>query len=419
MGLRWQGRYVEKTCKIVIFFQNEDVLRAHDLMTLQTETCTDIANRPIRVVVLGTRGIPDVQGGIETHCQHLFPRLAKMGFDVAVFARKGYVGGTKRGYMYDGVHVYPKLCFHKSSLEAVTHTLRCFIAVFRYHPDIVHIHAIGPALFVPLFRLTGAKVVYTHHGQDYARAKWGMFAKIVLRMGERLGTKFANKIIVISHYIQDFLVTTYKTDRTVLIRNGVDIRKDAPIDEMKTLARFGLEPKKFILACGRFVEEKGFHDLIAAYEKLPQDLRDSYKLVIAGRPDHMSEYSRRLVAQAGKAGVVLTDFISGEVLCAVQRNARLFCIPSYHEGLPIALLEALSYNLDVVASDIPANTEVPLPRDCFAKVGDVEDLARTMESRLRNETRQDFAAIIHEYYDWDKIAEQTAEVYKDLIDEKN
>lgn len=375
----------------------------------------NISKRPIKVVVLGTRGIPNVQGGIETHCQHLFPRLAKMGFDIAIYARKGYVCGTKSGYEYEGVRVYPKPCSHSSSLESITHTLRCFLAVFRHSPDIVHIHAIGPALFVPLFRLTGAKVVYTHHGQDYARAKWGAFAKFVLRLGERLGSKFADKIIVISHYIQDFLINTYGSKQTVLIRNGVDIRMESPENELETLAKFGLKSQNYILGCGRFVEEKGFHDLIAAYDRLPEDIRSVYKLVIAGRPDHASSYSQKLIAMAEEAGVVLTGFISGDVLCAVQRNAKLFCIPSYHEGLPIALLEALSFNLDVVASDIPANTEVPLPRNCFAKVGDVDDLAKTIERHLRNDVKQNFSAIIREYYDWDKIAEQTAEVYKELV----
>ena len=282
-------------------------------------------------------------------------------------------------------------------------------------PDIVHIHAIGPAVFAPLFRLTGAKVVYTHHGQDYMRAKWGKFAKVVLRLGERLGTAFAHKVIVISVFIQNFLKKTYKTNRTVLIRNGVEIRKVFPKDEQALLSRFGLEPQKYILGCGRFVEEKGFHDLIAAYEKLPANLRAAYKLVIAGRPDHKSGYSQKLVKQAESAGVVLTGFISGDTLCAVQRNARLFCIPSYHEGLPIALLEALSYNLDVVASDIPANTEVPLPESCFAKVGDVESLASTIAKHLENQVQENFASIIHEYYDWDKIAEQTACVYRSLV----
>ena len=374
----------------------------------------DIASRPIKVAVLGTRGIPDVQGGIETHCQHLFPRLAKMGFDITLYARKGYVKNDDP-YEYQNIRVIPLKCSHKASLESITHTLRCFRRVRRDRPDIVHIHAIGPALFAPLFRMIGVKVIYTHHGQDYMRAKWGKFAKFVLRAGERFGTKCSHRVIVISNYIQDFLKKTYKTSRTVLIRNGVEIRTDVPKDEQITLEHFGLEPQKYILACGRFVEEKGFHDLVAAYNQLPEELRSSYKLVIAGRPDHQSVYSQRLVRQANAANAVLTGFISGDVLCAVQRNARLFCIPSYHEGLPIALLEALSYNLDVVASDIPANTEVPLPHECFAKTGNVPDLAKTIANHLTSESRKDFSSIIHEYYDWDKIAEQTALVYRELM----
>ena len=374
----------------------------------------DSAQRQIKVVVVGTRGIPDVQGGIETHCQQLFPRLAKNGFDVTLYARKGYV---KRNtpYEYEGVHVVPIGCLRNACMESVSHTLHCLIEVFKLRPDIVHIHAIGPAVFAPFFRLTGAKVVYTHHGQDYMRAKWGKNAKFVLRLGERMGTFFSHKIIVISTYIQNFLRETYKTKRTVLIRNGVEIHMDAPKDELSILSRFGLEPKKYILGCGRFVEEKGFHDLISAYEKLPIELRDSYKLVIAGCPDHKSVYSQKLVERANKLGVILTGFISGNVLFVVQRNARLFCMPSYHEGLPIALLEALSFNLDVVASDIPANTEVPLPRDCFATVGNVESLTSAIETHLKKDVHCDFTSVIHKYYDWDKIAEQTAKVYRDLV----
>ena len=373
----------------------------------------DVAQRPIRVAVLGTRGIPDVQGGIETHCQHLFPRLAGMGFDITLYARRGYVK-TDDSYDFEGVHIVPLKCSHKACFEAVTHVFRCYGKIRKSPPDIVHIHAIGPALFVPLFRLTGAKVIYTHHGQDYMRAKWGRFAKFVLKMGERLGTRFSHRIIVISNYIDDCLKRLYKTRRTVLIRNGVEIRTDAPKDEAIALAHLGIVPKKYILACGRFVEEKGFHDLIEAYQKLPENLHNEYRLVIAGKPDHNSTYSQKLVKMANEAGAVLTGFISGDTLCAVQRNAKLFAIPSYHEGLPIALLEALSYNLDVVASDIPANTEVPIPRKCFAKKGDTDDLAHVIEMHLRRSEQEHFENIIHEYYDWDKIAEQTAVVYREL-----
>jgi len=375
---------------------------------------TNASQKIIRVAVIGTRGIPDVQGGIETHCQHLFPRLAKKNFDITLYARDSYVN-KRPPYDYAGVHVVPLGFFHSACLESISHTLRCFIEVCKSRPDIVHIHAIGPAILAPLFRLTGTKVVYTHHGQDYMRAKWGKFAKSVLKLGELLGTVFSHKIIVISKHIDNCLKHLYKTHRTILIHNGVEIRTDVPKGEEETLAHFGIERKKYILACGRFVEEKGFHDLIAAYAKLPENLKQNYKLVIAGRPDYNSTYARKLVEEAKAANAVLTGFISGDVLCAVQRNARLFVIPSYHEGLPIALLEALSYNLDVVSSDIPANTEVPLPSDCFAKTGDVDSIAKRIEQHLQKDSQVNFENIIHEYYNWDKIAEQTACVYRDLV----
>ena len=378
----------------------------------------DSAQNKIRVAVVGTRGIPNVQGGIETHCQHLFPRLAKMGFEITLYARDGYVKENSP-YEYEGVCVVPLKCNHKVCFEAISHTLHCYNKIRKSRPDIVHIHAIGPALLAPLFRLTGAKVIYTHHGQDYKRAKWGKFAKFTLKMGERLGTKFSHRIIVISNYIDDCLKRLYNTHRTVLIRNGVEFHAVIPKDESITLEHFGIEPKKYILACGRFVKEKGFHDLLAAYSMLPENLRNEYKLVIAGRPDHKSSYSQEIVKLAEDMGVVLTGFICGDTLCAVQRNARLFVIPSYHEGLPIALLEALSYNLDVVASDIPANTEVPLPCECFAKVGNVSDLARVIKEHLERNFQENFSNIIHEYYDWDKIAERTAGVYKELVSGSN
>ena len=222
-----------------------------------------VIDRPIRVAVVGTRGIPDVQGGIETHCQHLFPRLVKMGVDVTLFARRGYVK-RKSPYEYCGVNIVPIKCPHWACFETIVYMWCCFWHVWKIHPDIVHIHAIGPAFFAPFFRIIGAKVIYTHHGQDYARARWGGFAKLILKIGELFGTKFSNRIIVISNYIQNFLKKTYGTNRTVLIRNGVEICTNVPKDELTTLAHFGIERKKYILACGRFVKEKGFNCCVYA-----------------------------------------------------------------------------------------------------------------------------------------------------------
>ena len=351
-------------------------------------------------------------GGIETHCQELYPRLASKGAEITIIGRKGY---TKKDepYEYRGVKVVPIASPHTAGLEAFVHTFRSILKVRKLHPDIVHLHAIGPAFVAPIFRMLGIKVVYTHHGQDYNRAKWGSIAKLVLRLSERIGTRFSNRVIVISKYLENWLQTKYGCRKTAFIRNGVNIPKklDDSVSR-KWLEKHGLFGKKYIFALGRFVEEKGFHDLINAYKKAGFE---GVPLVIAGKADQESSYSRKLYKMAGGAGVVLPGYIYGEELQAVFENAALFVIPSYHEGLPIALLEALSYNLNVIASDIPANTEVPLPEGSFFKTGDVDELAERLRSFATMDGARNYRGIVEEYYNWDVIADQTLEVYRSIL----
>ena len=305
----------------------------------------------MKIVVIGTRGIPDILGGVETHCQELYPRIAAMGHDVTVIRRSSYITDDKRMSEYRGVRLVDVYAPRRKSVEAIVHT---FLAVFKarsLRPDVLHIHAIGPALLTPLARLLGMKVVMTNHGPDYDRQKWGRLAKTVLKAGQSMGTRFANRVIVISTTIAGILADKYGRNDTELIYNGVT----RPVKSARTdyIASLGLAPRRYVVAIGRFVREKGFHDLIEAFGK--SGLASTHRLVIAGDADHEDDYSRALKAQAKAAGVVLTGFIKGEPLTQLMAGAELFVLPSYHEGLPISLLEAMSYGLDVVVSDIPAN----------------------------------------------------------------
>lgn len=367
----------------------------------------------MKVAVVGTRGFPDVQGGIETHCEKIYPRLAQKGVDITVFARAPYVH-TVVPYDYEGVHVVPVMCPRILAVETFVHTFICLFKAWKLKPDIVHLHAIGPALLAPFFRLTGAKVIYTHHGQDYNRAKWGFFAKFILRLGERYGTFFSNRVIVISEYLRILLSSKYKAKNLALIYNGVDIPDPLPLSSAEGwLAKYGLSSKqRYVFALGRFVKEKGFHDLIQAYRDAA--IPDC-KLVIAGAADHRTRYADSLADMARENGVILTGFIHGEELQALFSNAALFVIPSYHEGLPIVLLEAMSYNLDVIASDIQANEEIGLPEDCYYATGDIRALSGKLKEHLNSPQKRNFADIIKLRYNWDKIAEQTYNLYMDLI----
>ena len=363
----------------------------------------------MKIVVIGTRGIPDILGGVETHCQELYPRLAAAGHDVTVIRRRPYVTDDNRRDEYRGVKLVDVYAPRRKSLEAIVHTFLAVIRARRLKPDVLHVHAIGPALMVPLARMLGMKVVMTNHGPDYDRKKWGRMARTFLRTGERLGTRFSNRVIVISKVISSILADKYGRTDTDLIYNGVT----RPVKSARTdyIASLGLAPRRYVVAIGRFVEEKGFHDLIRAFAAAEHG---DYCLVIAGDADHPDDYSRSLKRLAEENGVVLTGFIRGEKLNQLMTNAALFVIPSYHEGLPFALLEAMSYDLDVISSDIPANRLDSLEPDDFFPVGSVADLADRITGRLKA------PRLGRRYnldpYDWDRIARQTGEVYRQMLE---
>ena len=360
----------------------------------------------MKIVVTGTRGIPAIMGGVETHCEELFPRVVALGYDVTVMRRSSYVADSLTEW--HGVKLVDIPTPRKKAFEAIVHTVRAVIAARRLGADVVHIHAVGPALVTPLARLLGMKVVFTHHGPDYDRDKWGTAAKMMLRLGEMLGCRFANRVIVISDVIRNLIASKHgRTKGVSLIYNGVPVADKCHFPEY--FSELGITEGNYVLGMSRFVPEKNLHHLMEAFSRVKSE---GLKLVIAGDSDFPDEYSEGLKRQAREAGVVLTGFVKGQKLHSLLTNARCFVLPSSHEGLPIALLEAMSYGLPVIVSDIPANLEVGLPDKCYFPVGDIDALA----SRLRVLCDAPVERIDYDMakYDWDHIAKEVSDVYRSL-----
>lgn len=426
----------------------------------------------MKIVVTGTRGIPNVMGGVETHCEELFPRIAAMGEDVTVIRRKSYVNdGLKE---WKGVKLVDIETPKKKSFEAIIHTYRAINMAKKLGADILHIHAIGPALLTPYAKMLGMKVVFTHHGPDYDRDKWGKAAKMVLKMGERMGCMFADDVIVISDVIRNLIKEKYgRTKNVHLIYNGVS--KPEICDYPEYFEELGIKKGRYILGMCRFVPEKNLHHLVEAFNIIKnEELRikkessalaneelkikkqglaqadeelkgksqtqesansetqfnanqsqngkrtnyelgirnyelNDVKLVLAGDTDFEDDYSRGLKEMARKNGVVLTGFVKGRKLHSLLTNCMCYCLPSSHEGLPIALLEAMSYGVKVIVSDIPANLEVGLPQNDYFHVGNVNELAKKLNEVITHPVEH------IEYdmtkYDWDKIAREVRKVY--------
>ncbi len=362
----------------------------------------------MKVIVAGTRGIPDISGGIESHCEELYPRIVAFGFDIVLIRRSCYISDEDELKDYKGIKLITLWAPRIKSIEAFLHTFLAVLWAKKHKASLIHIHAIGPALLIPFARLLGLKVVFTHHGPDYNRAKWGRFAKFMLRVGERFGTVYANEVIVISKVIQESLSRKYKRNNTHLIFNGVNIPENTNNDDF--IKSLGLEPRSYVFTLGRFVEEKGFDLLINSFRKIS---KKDIKLVIAGDADHQTNYSKKLKKMANVNNVILTGFIKGEQLQQLFSNARLFVLPSYHEGLPISLLEAMSYRMPVLVSDIPANKQIALTENRFFITGNEESLTRMLNLHLQINFRQvdyDMAP-----YNWNQIAMQTKTVYEKVM----
>lgn len=365
----------------------------------------------MKIVVLGTRGFPGVQGGVESHCEKLYPKLANLCCDITVFTRKPYVDPEIKNY--NGVELVSLDCPKKKTLEAIIHTFTGMLKARKLKPDILHFHAIGPSILVPLAKIMGFKVVMTHHGPDYRRRKWGRFAKFVLRFGERLSSGFADEVIAISQMVAQDLKSRYNRDSHV-IPNGVDIHE--PLKSEEALKKYDLKKGRYILAVGRFVPEKGFINLIDAFE-LAQ--LKNMKLVIVGRADHESRYSRDLERRARiNKDVILTGYLNGVGLKELYSHAGFFVLPSTYEGLPITLLEAMGYGLLCLASDIPPNRYIGLPYDNYFASGNVEELIYKLrefsQRTLTDEEKTKQVEMLKKNYSWDEIAKRTLEVYEEI-----
>jgi glycosyltransferase involved in cell wall biosynthesis len=366
----------------------------------------------LTVCVLGARGIPSVPGGVEGHCEQLYPRLAARdpGVRFVVLARAGYVAAKRSSYK--GVDVIALPAPRHRYFEAFVHTLIGVVyARFALGARLVHFHAVGPALLAPLAKALGMQVIVTHHSRNYLHAKWNAFAKAALRFGEWCAANLSDAVVAVSPSMAAELRQRFprRAGKVFYVPNGA--AEFAPVPDTESiaaLARFGVEPGRYVLAVGRLVPEKGFHELIPAFRNAGLDR----KLLIVGRADHEDDYSRALQAAASDK-ILFPGFVEHAALAPLYKHASLFVLPSHHEGMPLSALEAISLGAPILLSDIPNNRDLALPADNYFPVGDIAALAAKL--------RADHAAYriagdaFLRQFRWDEVTAATARVYAAVL----
>lgn len=361
----------------------------------------------MKIAVAGTRGFPGIQGGVETHCRELYTRIAARRVDVTVMCRRPYMS-PDAGTAYRGVRLDTLYSPRRQSTETIIHTFLAVVKARMAGADIIHLHACGPALMAPIARLLGMKVVTTLHGHDYNRAKWGRIARLALRLGERAAMLTSNAVISISGPITESLTSRYGSHRRLLtIPNGVN-PPDAGASDPQWISSLGLKPRRYVVAVGRLVPEKGLHTLI---ETAPALREAGLRIVVAGGADHPTAYSAALTRLAAESGVVMTGAVDRSHINALLADAALFVMPSLHEGLPIALLEAMSHSLDVAVSDIESCRLPQLASADFFPPGDAAALTALILDKTARHARRTYNLAD---YDWDRIAAAVLDLYHSL-----
>lgn len=362
--------------------------------------------------MIGHKHIPSREGGIEVVVEELSTRMVKQGHSVTCFNRKGrHVSGEKIEKLkeYKGVKIREVFTIDCIGLAAMTSSLFATLSASFHNFDVIHIHAEGPAFFSFIPHLFHKKVVVTIHGLDWDRAKWSGFAKWYIKQGEKNASKFADEIIVLSRGVQEYFLKEY-CRKTKFVPNGVIRPKIREADEIK---KWGLEKDNYILYLGRIVPEKGEHYLIEAWKKI----ESNKKLVIAGGISDTARYGKELKELSKDDDrIVFTGFVQGKVLEELYSNSYIYCLPSDLEGMPLSLLEAMSYGNCCLVSDIDECKEVVEDKGVTFQKGNVDSLRNKLEWLLGDKEsvekyKKGAVAFICKKYNWDDVVEKTLDLY--------
>ena len=369
----------------------------------------------MRIAMIGHKRYGSREGGVEVVVTELARRMAALGHEVTCYDRSGsdvmtgdVVDTCER--VVDGVHIVPVRTVDKKGLAALSSSYFATRAAIKDSPDVIHYHAEGPCVPLPLAKRAGIRTVATIHGLDWQRAKWGKLASTYIKMGEKAAATKADGLIVLSKSAQCYFERIYGRKAT-FIPNGVAAKGSKSTRAIKE--KWGLDKGSYLLYLGRLVPEKRPELLLEAFKRLETDK----KLVIAGGSSDTSDFEKMLhELAAGDGRILFTGFVSGEPLEELYSNCYAYVLPSDVEGMPMSLLEGMAYGCCCVTSDIPECADVLGGAGLTFEKGYTSDLVRVLEAIIADPSEAaclGAAALkrVAAVYDWDSVVERTLDLY--------
>lgn len=379
----------------------------------------------MKIAMIGQKIIPSRSGGIEVHVLELAKRMVAQGHEVEVICRKSHCdrkkcfqNGVKLKCKYYDIDIFCVSNIKTRSLDAISYAFFATVKSLFKGYDVIHYHALGPSTMAFIPRIFGKRVVCTVHGLDWQRDKWGLFATNYLKFGEFASARFANQTITVGEKLVEYYRKKYNKE-IVYIPNGVNKPQILEPDIIQT--EYKLVKNQYILFLARLVPEKGCHLLIEAFKKS----NINKKLVIAGGSSHSNDYEKFL-HNIGKDDerIIFTGFIVGKVLEELYSNAYTYVLPSSIEGLPISLLEALSYGNCCLVSNIEENMAVLKNSDQMIGHTFISGNEDSLKNELTylvdnpnvvNAHREKASKYVLDNFNWDKVVDDTLKVYESAL----
>src|SRR3989338_412957 len=372
----------------------------------------------MKIAMIGQKGIPALHGGIERHVHELSLCLVARGFDVLAYARKWY--SKREDGFFEGIELVHVPTLHTKHLDTIISTFFATLDAMRRRVDVIHYHGVGPSLlsWIPRVFAPHIFVVSTFHSIDRKHQKWGLFARLMLSLGEWATSHFPHKTISVSRTIFQYIRDVYDRE-SIYIPNAVPTYE--PVKNENILEQWALQEKEYVLVVSRLIPHKGIHYIVDAWKQLLEttpEIIGNKKLVIVGDGYYTDTYVDFVKSRAAFIpSIIFTVFQSGRELQTLYSHAAFMIHPSDNEGLPICVLEGMSYRLPVLLSDIVEHQDLITDKTFFFERGNIESLVqRAAHLLLMTQAQRDEVGIqnrtrIEKEFSWNRVIDSLLAVY--------
>lgn len=363
------------------------------------------SRHPPLVLVIGARGIPDVEGGAEKNAEMLFPKLVQDGYRIILLGLSDHMHETS----YRGVELYPLPTWRVLNTDKLGYYLKALRIAWKLRPEIVHLQGLGASLFLWAYKLMGARVVVRYGSADYEVSKWGLIGRLGFLAAE-YQTRFADAVIAVAPALVRRLAAHGVSRNVYMIANAVD---GAMPQSVRSAGDEASVAAPYMLSVGRITAQKNIHGLIAGYRQFRATSGLPHRLLLAGGLEDAAyvHWVRGLIA--GDPDILLLGHCNRARLSQLYRDADLCINASMHEGSSNAVLEAVDRGCPTILSGIPENRDFAMGEHCYFDPRDGAAMGERMAEAIATPAR--FVADRAAFLTWDTVAARTSEVYRAIL----